>query len=260
MASFLTQVFVQTWDNIIASEPSYAAWAGFAAKGYDIVFYDWKDMKAGQCPLSRTTLVVGAVSCVNFALKQIGVDPPAEYNLPECLAAYRGRKVWTTNWGDVHRQFLKGRKEPIFVKPLSASKAFNGYVISNLADLEPTMKFPAHMELLASDRVEFLSEWRYCVHRNQIIGVGHYAGSFFHPPDAEVVQAAVRDFQLTAPVAYAIDFGVTKEGKTLLVEVNDAYGLGCYGLHPSKYAAMLEDRWLEIVGLDRHAKSTELKA
>jgi hypothetical protein len=88
------------------------------------------------------------------------------------------------------------------------------------------------------------------VHRQKVIGIGHYAGDVFRPPEAQVVRDAVRDYAVEAPVAYAIDFGVTEEGRTLLVEVNDAYALGCYGLHPTPYANMLEDRWRQIVGLN----------
>ena len=32
------------------------------------------------------------------------------------------------------------------------------------------------------------------------------------------------------PVACSMDICVTKDGKTLLVELNDSYALGCYGL------------------------------
>jgi hypothetical protein len=35
----------------------------------------------------------------------------------------------------------------------------------------------------------------------------------------------------------------------LLIEANDAFALGAYGLDAVTYASMLEDRWLELVGL-----------
>lgn len=43
-----------------------------------------------------------------------------------------------------------------------------------------------------------------------------------------------------------MDWGVTDDNRTLLIEVNDGYALGNYGLHPSLYAALLEARWHEI--------------
>ena len=53
-----------------------------------------------------------------------------------------------------------------------------------------------------------------------------------------------------APAAYALDVGLTKDGKTVIVEVNDGYSLGGYGLDPLLYAKLLSARWAQIVGRD----------
>jgi hypothetical protein len=45
--------------------------------------------------------------------------------------------------------------------------------------------------------------------------------------------------------AYGIDFGITSDSRTLLVEVNPAYALGCFGLKEVPYSEMLEAWWLE---------------
>lgn len=108
------------------------------------------------------------------------------------------------------------------------------------------MKWPCESEV-----VEFVSEWRYFVRRHEIIGAGHYNGDPFTHPDAATVKKAVADYRVEALVAYGIDFGVTADGRTLLVEVNDAYSLGHVGLRPLPYANMLEDRWVELVTKSR---------
>ena len=46
-----------------------------------------------------------------------------------------------------------------------------------------------------------------------------------------------------------MDFGVTDRGETRLVEVNDGFSLGCYGLEPILYARLLCARWSELVGV-----------
>lgn len=51
------------------------------------------------------------------------------------------------------------------------------------------------------------------------------------------------------PVACSIDIGVTNDGRTLLIECNDAYSLGSYGLEDYKYAKLLSARWSQL--LDR---------
>ncbi len=53
-----------------------------------------------------------------------------------------------------------------------------------------------------------------------------------------------------APAGYGIDFGVTADRQTLLVEVNDGYALGCYGLQHDLYAQLLSARWSERMGVE----------
>jgi hypothetical protein len=243
----VSRVYIQRLDGEIASDPCYTAWRGFRRKGVPVAFFQWPELKAGEVPLSRETLVVGGMVEVFHALKAVGVQPPEPLNLPECLAAYRGRRIWSSTFGELHKQFRAGQGEPVFVKPLAASKAFTGYVIARLDDFEPTIHLPAHMPIQCSEVVSFASEWRYFVHRHQVVGVGFYAGDVFRSPDPVVVRAGIEAFRPEAPAAYGIDFGVTTDGRTLLVEVNDAFALGCYGLGAVEYADMLEDRWQEVV-------------
>lgn len=47
-------------------------------------------------------------------------------------------------------------------------------------------------------------------------------------------------------LCYSADFGVTGNGDTLLVEINDGYSLGHGALTSNLYAELLEARWLEM--------------
>src|SRR5262245_20257032 len=114
----ITQVLVQQKDGDYASEEDYVARVAFSVKGYPVGFFTWEDLKARRCTLSRETLLVGGPRSVHEALRQIGLTPPPVLNLPERLERYRGRRVWTTDWGTIHREFLQGRTEPLFVEPL----------------------------------------------------------------------------------------------------------------------------------------------
>jgi hypothetical protein len=243
----ITKVYIERLDGEIASDCCYTAWRGFRIKRMPIEFFQWPELKAGKVSLSPETLVVGGMEEVFHALKTIGVQSPAALNLPECLTRFRGRRIWISTFGELHRKFRAGQGERAFVKPLSAAKAFTGYVTANLDDFEPTIRFPAHMELLCSEPVEIVTEWRYFVHKNEVVGVSHYAGDPLRHPDEATVRAAVTEYQAEAPAAYAIDFGKTADDQTLLVEVNDMFALGCYGLSSLRYANMLEDRWGEVV-------------
>jgi len=49
-----------------------------------------------------------------------------------------------------------------------------------------------------------------------------------------------------APWAYCLDWGIDEKGRTLLVEMNDGYAMGHYGLNPALYARMLSARWYQM--------------
>ena len=47
----------------------------------------------------------------------------------------------------------------------------------------------------------------------------------------------------------SMDICVTKDGRTLLVEFNDAYSLGAYGLADIYYAKLISARWSQLLGV-----------
>ena len=75
-----------------------------------------------------------------------------------------------------------------------------------------------------------------------------YRGDWHYQYDPSVLDFAIKKYR-SAPAGYAMDFGVTEDGRTLLVEVNDGYALGCYGADPIQYAKLLSARWCELVGI-----------
>ena len=44
------------------------------------------------------------------------------------------------------------------------------------------------------------------------------------------------------------NFGKTDDGRTLLIEMNDGFAIGCYGLDDTLYAKFLAARWAELTG------------
>ena len=47
---------------------------------------------------------------------------------------------------------------------------------------------------------------------------------------------------------------VTDDGRTLLVEFNDAYSLGCYGLNDIQYAKFISARWSQLLNREDEYK------
>lgn len=242
----IERVLIQKKNGEFPTVNGWVAWCGFDRKAYPISFFEWPDLREGHVEVSPTTLVVGGVATVLHALRKLGAAPET-IDFPEPLHPYLGRRVWPATLGEVRARFEDDAAQPVFVKPREVHKAFDGAVWSAFRDLIPTAHHPDELAVWASDVVSFVSEWRYFVRRHEIIGVGHYNGDPFTAPDRDTVCAAVAAYRPTAPVAYGIDFGVTTDGRTVLVEVNDAYSLGHMGLRPVPYANMLEDRWVELV-------------
>lgn len=98
-----------------------------------------------------------------------------------------------------------------------------------------------------SEVKEIIAEFRVFVLYGEIIDVRRYGGRWDVACDADVVESCVKDFE-GAPKAYALDFGVTKDGETVLVEVNNTCSIGSYGLEPVLYARFLSARWAELTG------------
>jgi len=244
----LKRVYIKRAGGEIGSEACYAAWKGFSAKGYPLDFFEWDELTGRHLPLSRDTLVVGGTVAVQLALKQLGVPVPLPLNIPESLMAFAGRRVWPTTLGDVRQRFAGESTEPVFVKPLALAKEFAGLVLKKQSDLSRVQHLEDDLPLQGSEVVEFVSEWRYFVLRGVVVEVSHYKGNCFIHPDAATVRQAVAEYT-GPPAAYGLDFGVTTDGKTLLIEANDGFAFGCYGLDAVTYAEMLEARWCEIVGI-----------
>jgi hypothetical protein len=241
-------VYIKRAGGEIGSEAAYAAWKGFSTKGYPLDFFEWDELTGRHLPLSRETLVVGGTVAVQLALKQLGVAIPQPLNIPESLLPFAGRRVWQSTLGEVRGRFAGGTGEAVFVKPLASAKEFAGLVIRGEADLKRVQHLDDELPVQAAEVVEFVSEWRYFVLRGNVVEVAHYKGDCFVHPEAGIVRRAVAEYR-AAPAAYGLDFGVTADGRTLLIEANDGFSLGCYGLDAVVYAEMLEARWCEIVGL-----------
>jgi hypothetical protein len=239
--------YVQAEGGIPNNEAFYKAWQGFRKRKVPCELFDAEQVLQRVLPLARDTLVAGGLRVVEAAMAVIGMTVPPADNLPACLAHYRGRKVWPSTWGELRARYgAKGPPEPLFVKPLHRNKGFPAVALYDAEDVASASHLPDGHEVLVAEYVVFLSEWRCYVCRGQVLELCHYQGDPFCYPDAKVIQAAIRDFGDQAPAGYGIDFGVLTDGRTVLVEVNDGYSLGSYGLNAVEYAELLEARWLQL--------------
>lgn len=255
-------VFIQQRDGDWMSSNQYNAVCGFRSMGYDVQPFTYEDLLAGKVPVTPGTIVQGGIAAVVEALRLCGVERPANIDMPKTLSHFVGRKIWTSTMGELRGRVCQPETyEMTFIKPLEGQKAFTGYVVRAFKDLIPTAKFDNDYPILCSEVVHFLSEYRFFVLNQdvrKVLNMSHYAGNPLIMPNPATVQAAIEDFT-DAPVAYSIDMGVIAdegERKTVLIEVNDAFALGCYGLQGLYYANMIEARWDQMVHTGKSPRSS----
>lgn len=222
------------------TETDYTAWQGFVELGFQPIFFQ-NELELQEC--RPDDIVVGGVSIINRRLKSYGISVP-EYDYPEELSEFLGRRIWTDTLDNV---LAKQNQWPLFVKPVR-DKVFVGFVLKSEKDIPRLRHAKTDEPVLCSEVVSFCREWRAFVRYGTIWDVRPYRGDWSCQYDPEVIEQAVKHY-INAPAGYAMDFGVTESGKTLLVEVNDGFALGSYGVDPVQYAKLLSARWCELVSI-----------
>jgi len=212
-------------------------------------FFLEKQLQRGQLQLQPTTLVAGHIPVVMSALRQIGVNPPPPDDYPTSLRPWLHRRTWTSTVKDVVHQLQEGVSTPFFAKPLGRFKRFRGHIFSSWDDLRALGGASDNTELACSEEVHWKTEHRIYVVEGGIVGIRHYLGDSNISPDHKQVDQAVSTFESSgeAPAGYGIDFGVLENGQTALVEVNDGYSLGSYGLEDHHYANLIIARWHQLM-------------
>lgn len=224
----------------------FVAYTGLRAMGYECIFFR-KYEELIEHNHVKEELIVSGIGIIKWRLKDFGIECTA-INYPKELEKYLGRKIWKSTINEIANSPTEW---PIFVKSVEG-KRLSGRVINSSHDLVGCGYCDDNYEVLCSEPVDFIAEWRVFVRYGKILDVRPYKGDWKVHYNPDAIENAVKDY-VNAPNAYGIDFGVTSGGDTLLVEVNEGYALGCYGLFPHLYAKFLITRWAELTDtLDEH--------
>lgn len=223
--------------------------AGLAKLGIPVGYFLEKHLQRRQVKLNKNVLVAGHIPVVLGALGQLGIDPPVPDDYPDCLRPWMRRRVWTSTVGDVVTKLQEGVAAPFFAKPIGRHKRFSGHVFASWDDLRALRGASDQLRVICSEVVHFRSEYRVYVVRGAIVGVRHYRGDSNVSLDRASIEDAVSCFERSrnAPAGYGIDFCVLRDGSTALVEVNDGYSLGSYGLEDRHYTDLIAARWEQLI-------------
>lgn len=139
---------------------------------------------------------------------------------------------------------------PCFIKPYKHIKAFTGIVVENKREAVLfTQDFKDSIS--CQEIIDFESEYRVYITKDRgVLGIKHYLGDPYIIPDKSFVEdvfsAAKKNLKQNS---YTLDIGIDKQGQNYLIEINDGWSVGNYGLNPSAYYSFVKARWLQLTGV-----------
>jgi hypothetical protein len=211
----------------------FAATLGFYRIGYFVDRYKLSDLP--RLDVSVDTPVFGGLESIMSVFPGYRSIP----HYPEELKGFLGREIEVRPLAEV--------RPGEFFKPLEHEhKLFNPMIMSDSvpAGIITGSLAPDH-RVYATQAIQLVSEFRCYVLRREILAIHCYKGDCTVFPKRETLLAMVEAFD-ASPVAYGLDVGVTAEGETVVVEVNDFCCLGNYGIRPAPYAFAIAARWSQL--------------
>lgn len=222
------------------------------ARGFALKSYSRTEMLSGELDLPRAALVAGEMTAVVAAMRQMEIPVPVPNDYPRSLRDLLCRNVWTGTFGELARRFATLGAVPIFAKPAGDRKLFQGRVFRSSDDLFRAGPLPPETPLFFSDVIPIISEFRFFVIESRVVACENYDGDPRDTVDRVLVTEAIARLDAAGEslAAYAIDFGLIRDGRTALIEMNDGFSVGSYReITPDNYADFTIRRWSELLEL-----------
>lgn len=208
-----------------------------SCKDYRLTTYE--EVSSGKFDLLiKRNLFVGSVEFMREVYSRIG---RTDIRLP--INSNRESEISTLL--EVKKRISNGEK--LFIKPIEI-KLFTGFVLDqmqytclkNLSDDTKVMVYKPFES-------EIKTEWRIYIHNNKMVDSRNYSGDFTYSPNYEYVNNILKVNKSTFPCAYTIDIAVLENNENVVVEFNDMWAIGNYGIPNDLYLKLLSDRYFEIV-------------
>jgi len=256
--NFPLLVYIQHFDPGKYPVESAVAVRELEKRGLPYIGKSTEDLRDEPFSLTRNDLVIGDTDWTRRSMKSLRMQMPEAPDYPKCLEHLLHRKIEITTLGKVQKQLEEDPSKEIFIKPAKDTKAFNGLVEPKDQMLWYVLEeFGPSYPVVASEIVNFVTEYRvYCI-KGEIVGVSYYCGLKEHTLDLDIVKEAVKvHFEHEKLDGCVLDFGVVLKkdadgnevSQTTLIEVNDGYSIGFYeGVPEDKYVDMLIARWAQLV-------------
>lgn len=229
------------------SVPTFALEKGFKEKGYEIESSKIESLDDFNILKNKHEKFI-AIGGIPFVKKVLNFQNLNFKNLSyphKNLLQFCDRKFELVPLKEIKIMLSLGEiKTPIFIKPYSNHKIFNGHVVKEFRDLLKTVHINDNETVVTSDFVNFISEYRIFITNGNIVGISNYCGDPLIFPNKFILNKMVKEAYESYNLAgFSVDVGITDDNRTLLVECNDGFCLGNYGLNYLSYTTLVEERW-----------------
>lgn len=157
------------------------------------------------------------------------------------------REHYKSTLGEI-RFYIDKTDKKRFIKPFQ-QKLFTGLVVDKYS-IQSLREFPDDTSLMVYPVIDkIISEWRLYIHHHKIVDSRNYSGDFKISPNYKMCEYDVIHNKETFPEAYVMDvgiYGINSNAQTI-IEYNDMWAIGNYGLENELYLRMLRDRYYEII-------------
>ena len=236
-------------DGQIRDRDQLDLYDGYLALGYDTKLISATDIYANKHQITREDVFGGHVQLCQYIWKQLKVADPCIPNYPEELKGYFGRSIQKMKIKDF-RKILQENEDfghKLFVKPIT-NKLFTGFVCLTEKEFDSKCTCGNNVDVYVSSYVDFGAEFRAYIYKGKVVDCYRYWGDDWKVTTPHMnIEEMVSKLKINA-IFYSLDVGIdTSRQRTLLMEVNDGYALGNYGINFLDYAKYSSERWLEIV-------------
>lgn len=227
-------IYIQSKDNIPHHFDAACALYGCEESGLNYKLISFDDISKFK-NLIKNNLFVGSVEFMKEVFKNVGIE---NVRVPR-----NSNREYTKMTVSEAIELSKTKK--IFIKPFDI-KLFTGFVMEgfvysclNKIENEAVMVY----DVFKSD---IISEWRLYIHKNKIVDSRNYSGDFMIYPNHEYILSVIKENH-DFPIAYTIDIGILENGNNVVIEFNDMWSIGNYGIPNDLYIKLLRDRYFEIM-------------
>lgn len=239
---------IQYRRGLPATEGCYSAWRALEDRGWEIQPFEHPD----EVDVQPDEPLIGGLPYVVAALERLNVTPP-DIDYP---TAFRPFLLDPS----VHIQPLRWARRardqwPLFVKPTTGRKEFTGLVIRTTDDLLGISHVDDELPVFVSTPANLRGrvEWRAFVIDGSVRDVRPYSLCADGDAPAVTFIQMLANQWASIPAGCSIDvvnIGTRDLPDWRVVECNDGYSLGSYGLFCGSYAELLVKRWAELTGAD----------